>query len=157
MHQAVYIDVRDEDEFQNEHLRGSINLPLKSLETSIDGLLILAESQEIKLICQSGIRSQNALKLIQNKQKGCQVSCVEGGINKWMNKAELIHSSSPKLSIMRQVMIVAGSLVLWFSLSGLLVNALWLWGAVFVGGGLLFAGLSGICLVAQLLNKMPWN
>ncbi|EPM2252573.1 YgaP-like transmembrane domain, partial [Escherichia coli] len=27
----------------------------------------------------------------------------------------------------------------------------------FVGAGLLFAGISGFCGMARLLDKMPWN
>jgi rhodanese-related sulfurtransferase len=157
MSKVVYIDVRDEDEFRTEHLKGAINLPLKTLATSAQGVLDLGKTQEVKLICLTGTRSGNALKQLKDLDESTSISSVPGGLNDWSNKADLVQSASPKLSLMRQVMIIAGALVLGFSLMGLMINILWLWGSAFVGAGLLFAGLSGICLMAIILNKMPWN
>ena len=157
MSSIVYIDVRDDDEFRSEHLRGSINLPLKSLANSAQGLLDLAKIQEVKLICLSGMRSANALKQLKSLDESTSIDSVPGGLKDWPNKAELVQSASPKLSLMRQVMIIAGALVLGFSLIALKVDVVWLWGSAFVGAGLLFAGVSGICLMAMILNKMPWN
>ena len=157
MSKIVYIDVRDDDEFRTEHLKGSINLPLKSLANSAQGIIDLAKVQEVKLICMTGLRSGNALKQLKSLDESTSVDSVPGGLNNWSNKADLIQSSSPKLSLMRQVMIVAGTLVLGFSLIALKINMDWIWGSIFVGLGLLFAGISGICLMAKILNKMPWN
>ncbi|MBI2174946.1 MAG: DUF2892 domain-containing protein [Candidatus Omnitrophica bacterium] len=53
---------------------------------------------------------------------------------------------------MRQVQIAAGSLVV----LGLLIPHGW-WLALFVGAGLVFAGISGTCGMAVLLSRMPWN
>lgn len=56
------------------------------------------------------------------------------------------------IPIMRQVQIVAGGLAL---LGALAPGMRWLSGLV--GAGLLFAGLSGTCMMAHLLARMPWN
>jgi hypothetical protein len=38
-----------------------------------------------------------------------------------------------------------------------LVNAKWVYAAMFIGAGLTFAGVSNICGMGMLLAKMPWN
>ena len=58
---------------------------------------------------------------------------------------------------MRQVQIVAGSLVLLGVVLGTTVSPLFLLLSGFVGAGLVFAGLSGWCGMAQLLALAPWN
>jgi hypothetical protein len=58
---------------------------------------------------------------------------------------------------MRQVQIVVGSLS---SAGAILVLAVDRWFAVvplFLGCGLLFAGISGTCGMALLLARLPWN
>ena len=49
-----------------------------------------------------------------------------------------------------------GELVLF----GLLVSCvfpIFVWLSAFVGAGLIYAGLTGVCGMAKLLAKMPWN
>ena len=58
---------------------------------------------------------------------------------------------------MRQVQIVAGSLVLTGVVLGALVSPGFYALSGFVGAGLLFAGASGFCGMARLLAFMPWN
>ena len=58
---------------------------------------------------------------------------------------------------MRQVQIAAGSLVLLGAVLGAFVAPGFYLLSAFVGGGLLFAGVSGFCGMAQLLALMPWN
>ena len=61
------------------------------------------------------------------------------------------------ISILRQVQIIAGSLVLLGVLLGWLVSP-WLYGlSGFVGAGLAFAGISGTCAMAKLLRLLPYN
>ena len=58
---------------------------------------------------------------------------------------------------MRQVQIVAGSLVALGVALGVLVSPWMLILPAFVGCGLVFAGVSGWCGMARLLAVMPWN
>jgi hypothetical protein len=60
-------------------------------------------------------------------------------------------------SIERQVRAVAGSLVLLTMLLAYLVSHLFLIGTALIGAGLLFAGVSDICMMASLLGRLPWN
>jgi hypothetical protein len=61
------------------------------------------------------------------------------------------------MPIMRQVQMIAGSLVLVGVVAGVLATPWALALSAFVGGGLLFAGASGWCGMAKLLGRMPWN
>ncbi|MBC7690229.1 MAG: DUF2892 domain-containing protein [Methylotenera sp.] len=58
---------------------------------------------------------------------------------------------------MRQVQITAGSLVLVSVLLTQLVAPGFIWAAGFVGAGLIFAGVTGFCGMANVLSWMPWN
>jgi Protein of unknown function (DUF2892) len=55
------------------------------------------------------------------------------------------------------VQIAAGSLVLIGVVLAALVSPWFVLLSGFVGGGLVFAGASGSCAMAQLLMLMPWN
>ena len=61
------------------------------------------------------------------------------------------------IELMRQVQIVAGSLVLLGVALGISVAPAFLALSAFVGAGLAFAGISGWCGMARLLAIMPWN
>ena len=61
------------------------------------------------------------------------------------------------ISIMRQVQIVAGTLVLLGVLLGWLVSPWFFALSAFVGAGLTFAGISGTCAMANLLGFLPYN
>ena len=58
---------------------------------------------------------------------------------------------------MRQVQIVAGSLVLLGVILGTLVVPGFYVLSGLVGAGLMFAGTTGFCGMARLLAFMPWN
>src|SRR5690606_5318800 len=61
------------------------------------------------------------------------------------------------LELQRQVMIAAGSLVLLGVLLGYALSPWLFLLSGFVGAGLIFAGISGFCGMALLLQRMPWN
>ena len=58
---------------------------------------------------------------------------------------------------MRQVQITAGGLVLMGVLLGTFVAPGFFSLSAFVGAGLMFAGMTGWCGMANLLRVMPWN
>ena len=57
----------------------------------------------------------------------------------------------------RQVRIMAGSLVLITLALGFFVTTWIFLVTAFVGGGLVFAGVSDTCMMGSLLAKLPWN
>ena len=52
---------------------------------------------------------------------------------------------------------IAGGLVVTGVVGSLTVNRKLLWLSGFVGGGLLFAGLTDTCMMANLLMRLPFN
>ena len=61
------------------------------------------------------------------------------------------------LELQRQVQIGAGSLAFGGTLLGLLISPWFLVVPLFVGGGLILAGVTGFCGMARLLARAPWN
>ena len=140
-------DVRSTDEFSYEHIKNTRNVPMELLSAASQDTF---KSETIYVLCQSGLRSTQAVA--QMRALGLNAICVQGGITAWKKKGFAIERGRTALPIMRQVQIVAGSLAL---IGGLFVSLRWV--AIFVGAGLIFAGVSGTCGMALLLNKMPWN
>ena len=69
----------------------------------------------------------------------------------------VVRGESRVISIERQVRIAAGSLVLLGVALAWAINWAFLAIPVFVGGGLVFAGVTDYCGMGRLLGKMPWN
>ncbi len=91
-------------------------------------------------------------------ERGGEVMHLEGGLSAWSDQGyPVTEGGGSRLSIQRQVQIAVGGGVLAATLLGAFV---WPWAlaiAAFLGGGLLFAGLTGTCGLASLLKAMPWN
>lgn len=83
---------------------------------------------------------------------------LEGGIDAWKAAGlEVEQDPTQPLELQRQVMIAAGSLVLLGVLLGYALSPWLFLLSGFVGAGLIFAGISGFCGMALLLQRMPWN
>jgi rhodanese-related sulfurtransferase len=74
-----YIDVRTPTEFRANHIRGFKNIPLHELKQRVQEL---SKDKEVIVICQSGMRSNQASKLLK-KLGFTQVTNVIGGMNAW--------------------------------------------------------------------------
>lgn len=75
-----FVDVRTPREFKGNHIRGFKNLPLHQL--SEKAVKELSKDKEIVVICQSGMRSQKASKVLK-KLGFTKVTNVKGGMNAW--------------------------------------------------------------------------
>jgi rhodanese-related sulfurtransferase len=152
---AVMVDVREADEHAREHIPGARHHAL----TRIDSANPVKASDDVLIFyCRSGARTKgNAPKLAAAAQS-CEAHILEGGLEAW-KKAGLpvtLDRSQP-IEIMRQAQIAAGSLVLLGAVLGAFVAPGFYTLSAFVGGGLLFAGVSGFCGMERLLSLMPWN
>ena len=150
---CIFLDVREADEYARAHIPGSSQAPLSALS---GGDLPETGSRQVILLCQSGARSEQARQILAGK--GIQAQSIQGGLNAW-KKAGLPMKENRKapISIMRQVQMIAGSLVLSGALMEFFVAPGFLWLSAAVGAGLLFAGLSGTCMMANLLACLPYN
>ncbi|MGR3764553.1 rhodanese-like domain-containing protein [Rossellomorea sp. NS-SX7] len=76
-----FIDVRTPGEFKGRHIKGFRNIPLNTLPKNMDKL---SKDKEIVVICQSGMRSAKAGKVLTSSGF-TSVTNVRGGMNAWSN------------------------------------------------------------------------
>ncbi len=74
-----FIDVRTPAEFKNNHLQQFQNIPLHELATKAKKL---DPTKETILICQSGMRSMRAAKILK-KAGFTNLVNIRGGMNTW--------------------------------------------------------------------------
>ncbi|MDO8288149.1 MAG: rhodanese family protein [Parvibaculum sp.] len=149
---AVVVDIREPDEFAREHIKGARNAPLTSIGQSPahkPGDIVIYH-------CKSGMRTAaNADKL---PAQTCEAHIMTGGIEGWKAAGLGVETDKSKpIEIMRQVQIAAGSLVVTGVALGAVVHPGFYALSAFVGAGLVFAGATGYCGMANLLALMPWN
>lgn len=153
--EAVIIDVREPFEYGEERIDGSDLHPL----SAFDAEAIREKYGDRKLVfqCRSGKRSLDAAE--RYAKCGGIPYHLQGGIEGWKASGQSVYkpAGAPKIGVMRQVQMTAGSLVVIGVLLGAFVNPWFLILPGFVGSGLVFAGASGWCGMALLLAKMPWN
>ncbi|WP_214806044.1 rhodanese-like domain-containing protein [Exiguobacterium sp. s46] len=74
-----YLDVRTAAEFKGNHIKGFKNIPLQTLNSQLNQI---PKDKEMLVICQSGMRSKQAVKVL--KRAGyTNVTEVRGGMNAW--------------------------------------------------------------------------
>jgi rhodanese-related sulfurtransferase len=74
-----YIDVRTPGEFKGNSINGFKNIPLDQLSSKASSLLM---EKEVVVICQSGMRSMQAAKILKNLGFK-QITNVKGGMSAW--------------------------------------------------------------------------
>jgi rhodanese-related sulfurtransferase len=149
---AVLIDIREPAEYAHEHIAGARLAPLSAIARHQ-----LPGGRAVVFHCRTGTRtSANAAVLLA---KNCpEAYALAGGIEGW--KAAGLPTEFDRrapIEMFRQVQIAAGSLVLLGLLLALVVSPWFAALSAFVGGGLVFAGVTGTCGMARLLGLMPWN
>ncbi|MGL4636070.1 MAG: rhodanese family protein [Beijerinckiaceae bacterium] len=148
---AILIDVREASERRRLHIAASVHQPLSSSDGRVTA------SADMIFHCASGARTQTNASRLAAQTTG-QSFLLEGGIAAWQKAGlPVIEDKSQPIDIMRQVMIVAGSLVLIGVLLGAFLNPIFYGLAGFVGAGLLFSGATGFCAMAKMLALAPWN
>lgn len=75
-----FIDVRTPGEYKAKHIKPFKNIPLSNLASNTDSL---DKEKEVVVICQSGMRSMKAAKILK-KQGFEKVSNVSGGMSAWL-------------------------------------------------------------------------
>ena len=148
------VDVREPGEYAGEHIPGAKLAPLSKFNP--EEIKLMGDKQ-IVLYCQSSNRSGKAGK--QLLDAGFQsVIHLKGGLPTWKQAGyETKVNKNAPISIMRQVQIVAGTLVFTGTILGAFVSPWFLILSGFVGAGLTFAGISGTCAMGMLLAKLPYN
>jgi rhodanese-related sulfurtransferase len=151
-HQGRLIDVRGLDEFAAERLAKAVCVPLDQLPAAASAW---NRSESLVVMCRSGMRSAKAAEILES-MGFTGVLMLEGGIEACKKSGVEILRDRKSIPLFRQVMIVAGALLM----AGLVLARLNPWFILvdwFVAGGLVLGGLTGCCPMAVLLAKMPWN
>lgn len=150
---AQLVDVRSGSEFAVGHIPGAVNLPMDQIEGRLDDL---DRHLPIVLICQTGKRARMTAGLLEPCRR--QIAVLEGGTKAWIEAGfPVVVSVKTRWSLERQVRLGAGLLVLAGVMLALAVDPRWMFLCGFIGLGLTFAGLTDICGMAFLLEKLPWN
>lgn len=153
---AILVDIRELDEHAREHIAAARHMPLSVLD---EADLSLHRGSPVVFHCRSGARTlANAPRLAAKVGNDCEAFIVDGGLDAW-RKAGLpvVTDRRQPLELQRQVQIGAGSLAFFGTLLGLLLSPWFLAVPIFVGAGLMTAGITGFCGMARLLVHMPWN
>lgn len=151
--QAQLIDVRSPSEFASGHIPGAINIPMDQIESR---LADLSATAPIILICQMGQRARMTANLLEPCHR--RLSVLEGGTSAWIQAGlPVVTNVKTRWSLERQVRLGAGLFVLTGTALAFAFHPYWLFLSAFVGLGLTFAGLTDICPMAELLQRMPWN
>jgi rhodanese-related sulfurtransferase len=149
---AQLIDVRAADEHARAHIPGAQLHPLEHL---VPGCL--AGAPALIFYCRSGLRTSTQAERLTGAAAG-SAYILDGGLEAWRRAGLPVREDRRQpLEIMRQVQLIAGSLVLLGVLLGLTLSPGFFGLSAFVGAGLMFAGASGWCGMAKLLAQMPWN
>jgi rhodanese-related sulfurtransferase len=166
--QAVLVDVREPAEFAAAHIAGSVSMPLSKFDPA---QVPQADGKALVLHCQAGMRARDAAGRLL-KAGHPVVWCFEGGMAQWvaagypveglnaaaaMQAKGAVTGASCRLDVQRQTQAVVGSMILTGVLLGAFVAKGWLVLCAIAGLGLLNAGLSGVCPLANGIARMPWN
>jgi rhodanese-related sulfurtransferase len=153
---AVLVDIRERDEYARERIGGARHHAVSLLDREHPA----RPGDEVLIFhCKSGNRTtQNAPRISNDMPAGIEAYILDGGIDAW-KKAGLpvAFDRSAPIPIMRQVQIVAGSLVVLGAILGATVAPAFYLLSAFVGAGLVFAGVTGFCGMERVLAQMPWN
>jgi rhodanese-related sulfurtransferase len=153
--QASIVDVREPDEHRREHVAGASLYPTSVF--SVSGFPAGDRGRQTLVLCRSGGRARKVVDAMRASGRA-DVRVIEGGITGWMKAGlPVVRNASAPLPMMRQIMITVGMMVLALSALAATVSPWFVAGIAAIGAGLLFAGLTGICALATLLSKMPWN
>lgn len=153
--EVLLVDVREPAEHAREAIPEAALIPLSKLRPED---VSVANGKRVVLYCASGMRSERAAKVLRDAGCTAAVAHLAGGLSSW-KRAGLSTRVDPKapLPIIRQVQMIAGSLILLGVILGYTIAPAWFLLSGLVGAGLLLAGITGWCGMATLLGRLPYN
>ncbi len=151
---ALLVDIRSKDEHAREHIASARHIPMESIDQA---KLSAAGAPTVIFHCRSGNRTQLNAKALAGCAP-CEGYLLEGGLDAWKQAGlPVTRDATQPLELQRQVQIAAGALVVIGAVMGYAVSPWFHLLSAFVGGGLVFAGVSGFCGLARVLMMLPWN
>ncbi len=151
---AILIDVREPSEHARERIPGARLVPL----SVIDRQNFDSDREKVAVFhCRTGNRTAaNADRLLATGFR--EMYALAGGLEAWKAAGlpTYIDRRAP-IELFRQVQIAAGSLTLLGLALAWVISPWFAALSALVGGGLVFAGVTGTCGLARVLSLMPWN
>ncbi len=169
--EGIILDVRTPMEHAEKHIAiGHVHMPLDVLDP-MEFMMRhgLDKDASVYILCRSGTRAKKAAEIfVQSGFKnvfvidGGVLACESNGFDlkgHGVKKERAGCASSVKgpLSLERQVRIAAGLFVFLGAVLALTIDPLFVFIPLFVGCGLIFAGVTDRCGLALVLTKAPWN
>lgn len=152
---AILVDIREADERAYAHVPGSAHLPLSRLA---EAELAVQAGKPVLFHCQSGARTAQNAEALVARAGTAEAFIVEGGLAAWQRAGLPVTANRrAPLPLMRQVQIAAGGLALAGAIGGALLHPALYALSGLVGAGLVMAGITGLCPMANALALMPWN
>ena len=155
-------DVRTPAEFEAVHVQEARSHPLDDLEAervvASFGIEGLGRERPLYLTCQSGRRAAMAADRLAAAGYR-NVVLIDGGTEAWeAAKLPVVRGRVRRvLPLPQQVQVAVGALLLLKTLLGATVHPLFFALTAALGAGLIYAGLTQNCALAQLLRKVPWK
>ncbi|MDC0937213.1 rhodanese-like domain-containing protein [Pirellulales bacterium] len=151
------IDVRTPVEYRELHVDFARNIPLDELDSNTFMQARNGSKEEpLYVVCLAGSRGEKACEKLRHAGFSNVVN-VDGGTLACEQAGLPLVRGEKTISLERQVRIAAGSLVLLGAVLGWLLHAAFIGLSVFVGAGLIFAGITDTCGMGMMLARMPWN
>jgi len=153
---ATLIDIRSQKEFTDAHIAGAVLLPAALIDADCTPQI---KNDQVVFYCSSGARTNAALQAI--KTAGfTDIAYIDGGLNAWHSAGlpvKAANGNAPKFDIQRQVQVTVGILLLMFAALSFIISPMFVITDALIGAGLLLAGLTVTCMMANVLLWMPWN
>lgn len=162
--QVYLVDVRERSEYRREHIAQATLNPLKLLNPD----LVLKESGKtgaVCVMCASGGRSATGAQILADamaKSNGAygdiKIYDLAGGMSAWRNNhLPVIEDTKAPLPIIRQVHLIASTLIITGALLSRFYSSKFIILPIFVGCGLFVSGATGFCGMATILQRLPYN
>src|SRR5690606_4647847 len=116
------LDVRTPGEYEAVHLRGAYNVPLDTLGEHAAEIRAAVDVPVVR-VCQSGARARRAEAALTAAGMP-NLHVVGGGVNGWVAAGRRVERGPARISLERQVRVVAGALAAAGGVLGLLVSPL---------------------------------
>jgi rhodanese-related sulfurtransferase len=156
----VILDVRTAAEYRAGHIPGAQLYPVEELRPNeVTRHFKHADpgrQEPLYITCWSGARARQAAERLE-LAGFTNLALVEGGTQGWEQSGLPVRRCGSAISLERQVQIAIGSLLIVKVVLGFSVHALFFALAAVIGAGLIVAGVTRWCGMAQLIARMPWN
>jgi rhodanese-related sulfurtransferase len=151
---AILVDVRTPEEHAAEHIKEAILHPFAEFDAK--KIKELAAAKKVIFHCNSGGRAKKAAEAYIAAGHE-EVAVLKDSLQGWKQTELPTIIKKEKMSLERQVLTVAGSLVVTGVLLGNSFSSNWFFLSVLVGADLTYAGISGNCFLKKILIELPYN